>query len=628
MVNLNFRINFKFKIVLSVTLALSVALVTISIWEFKQTKVEIGIMTDTFIKDYANAVAIKFENETEYFIDISRNLAELIAENSSQSNIKYIVNLPLVKEVFGLTGFVYAENGFYLSNVPQFTPNYDLREVEQWYKDAVTKKKTVIGTITYSDVLKRGFVTMSTPVYKNDKLLGVMFADLNLKHLQKKLLDKSNHFDSGFFFIVNDQGTLVTHPDERITGKAMSSILPSANLEKKQNISVNDEPFLLYLTHLSNLPWNLAMLLPTKEVMPDISTISSSSFFDDIVSTFLAFIILIITMTWLLKPLSKLNHAMHDVAAGDGDLTKRLQTKTDAEFARLAKSFNLFIDKLQNLIKDTIQIGKQVEEGSNTCYELIEESQKDILAQEEEINELVRSMDEMSTTSTLITQNAQQASDAALIAEKAASSGNKVITQTASAIDQLSSEISDTGDAIRVLVHDVKNIESILSVINDIADQTNLLALNAAIEAARAGEYGRGFAVVADEVRTLAQRTQNSTSEIRETIEQLQKGTSSAAQVILACTDIAESTVAQSKKANSGLDNIKKSINIITDMNQQIAAAAEQQSKVAEQINKKTVQIRELSANTAAESKEIQQQMRSQVEDVKQQANILNSFKV
>lgn len=628
MINLNFNVNFKFKIVLSVTLALCVALTAISIWEFRQTKIEINLMTDEFINDYATAISIKFENETEFFIDMSHNIAEMIAANPSQSHIKYVINLPLVKEVFGLTGFVYADSGYYLSNVPEFKPDYDLREVEQWYKNAVIEKKTTYGSVQYSEVLKRGFVTMSTPVYKDDQLLGVIFTDLNLRYLQTDLLDKNNHFQNGYFFIVNNDGILVTHPDDKVTGKPMSNILPSVNLATKQEIIFNEEPHYFYVTQLKSLPWNLAMLLPITDVLPNLSKISSSSMWDDVVSTFIAFTLLLLTMTWLLKPLSKLNQAMHDVAAGDGDLTKRLHTKTDAEFARLAKSFNLFIDKLQNLIKDTIQIGKQVEESSNTCYELIEESQQDIHAQESEIQALVQSMDEMSATSTLITQNAQQASDAAFVAEKAASSGNQVITKTANAIDQLSSEIRDTGDAIRILVHDVKNIESILSVINDIADQTNLLALNAAIEAARAGESGRGFAVVADEVRTLAQRTQNSTSQIKETIEQLQKGTSSAAQVILTCTNIAESTVAQSQKANSGLDKIKQSINIITDMNQQIAAAAEQQSKVAEQINHKTIQIRELSANTAAESKEIQQHMRSQVEDVKQQAAILNSFKV
>ena len=209
-----------------------------------------------------------------------------------------------------------------------------------------------------------------------------------------------------------------------------------------------------------------------------------------------------------------------------------------------------------------------------------------------ELEQLATAMHEMATTSSDVARNAQGASSAAKEADEATNVGSKVVSDTTNAINALSSKIEMAVAEVNTLGSATDNIATILKVINDIADQTNLLALNAAIEAARAGDSGRGFAVVADEVRTLAQRTQQSTTQIRTMIEQLQTGARAVAEVMSQSKDNAKDAVTLAQGANTALDKIREAILQISDMNLQIASAAEEQSLVAEEINNNTIKIK------------------------------------
>lgn len=165
-----------------------------------------------------------------------------------------------------------------------------------------------------------------------------------------------------------------------------------------------------------------------------------------------------------------------------------------------------------------------------------------------------------------------------------------------------------------------------ITTINAISEQTNLLALNAAIEAARAYEQGRGFAVVADEVRTLAQRTQQSTTEIRNMIEQLQSGASAVSAAMNESKYTADDAVQKAQLANESLQRIRGAIQRISDMNMQIASAAEEQSLVAEEINTNTVKIKDLSTQVADSAKSASMAMEVQTENVREQGKLLNTF--
>ncbi|WP_409314803.1 methyl-accepting chemotaxis protein [Pseudomonas putida] len=223
-----------------------------------------------------------------------------------------------------------------------------------------------------------------------------------------------------------------------------------------------------------------------------------------------------------------------------------------------------------------------------------------------EIEQLATASQEMSVTAFEVAANAARAAEAALDAEKAVSSGLDVAAEASGAMKQLSREMDASKTLIVRLVSNSDQIGSVLDVIRAIADQTNLLALNAAIEAARAGEAGRGFAVVADEVRNLARRTQDSVSEIRKVIETLQTGTKDVVTTIESNHGTVQLGVTQVTNATQALKAIGEAVDIINDMNMQIASAAEEQSAVSEEINRNVTSIKNVTealseqANTAA----------------------------
>ena len=213
-------------------------------------------------------------------------------------------------------------------------------------------------------------------------------------------------------------------------------------------------------------------------------------------------------------------------------------------------------------------------------------------------------------------------------ADNATTTGVQIVEQTTTLITSLSSRIENAVSNVEILENATHNIETILQVINEIAEQTNLLALNAAIEAARAGEQGRGFAVVADEVRTLASRTQDSTTEIRAMIDQLQAGVKTVVEAMKSSQSAAQETVEQADSTQAALQRICSAINLINDMNIQIASAAEEQSSVSDEINQNTVRIRDISVEVSDYAKQTSESIDLQASSIEAQKQILDSFKV
>ena len=298
----------------------------------------------------------------------------------------------------------------------------------------------------------------------------------------------------------------------------------------------------------------------------------------------------------IVSPIKEAASAMQDIAEGDRDLTQRLTVHGKDEMAELCHGFNLFAEKVHALVSDVADSTTYLGEAAGKMGSVTVELDNSIQQQKAEIDQVATAMNEMTATVQEVARSASDAADSAATANEQSVDGQRVVEQNISTIQVLASEVENAAEVINTLESDSERIGTVLDVIRGIAEQTNLLALNAAIEAARAGEQGRGFAVVADEVRTLASRTQTSTEEIQEMIESLQKGSGNAVTVMQNGREQAEVSVGHASHAGESLTTITNAIASINDMNTQIASAAEEQSAVAEEINRNIVNINDMAA--------------------------------
>lgn len=330
----------------------------------------------------------------------------------------------------------------------------------------------------------------------------------------------------------------------------------------------------------------------------------------------------------IMKPLELFDKSISSFASGDADLTARMEDFKAPEFSKLSSNFNAFVASLQTIIGSVSDVGQQV--VSETTNMSARAAKVDELAsgQREETEQVATAMTEMTTTASEISNNASQAAESAKQADDNAKEAQNIVNSAAQSVEALAQEVSQANGVVSRLEGDVQNISSSLAVIQDIAEQTNLLALNAAIEAARAGEQGRGFAVVADEVRKLASRTQDSTGEIHQMIEQLKAASDDAVKAMESSQKRGETTVEEANSAARALVKIQESIGTIMDMNSLIATATEEQSLVGQEISQRVVIISDQSLRSA----ELANENRAGSQELNQRANelyeLVDRFKV
>jgi len=317
-----------------------------------------------------------------------------------------------------------------------------------------------------------------------------------------------------------------------------------------------------------------------------------------------AILVLIIAaaLGWLargiLPPLRSLTQTM-SLAASENDLSLRIPVNGQDEIAQTGRAFNSMLDKFQGIVRQVSGSTTQLSTAAEAMSAVTLQASKGIQEQQSQAEQLATAMNEMATTVQEVAHHALQAANAAIEANNKSGEGRQVVDDAVDTINALAEAIGHAGDAIHRVEADSDRIGSVLDVIRAIAEQTNLLALNAAIEAARAGEQGRGFAVVADEVRTLAGRTQESTQEIQQMIESLQAGSKEAVQLMDQSREQTQTGVEQSARAGDALRAIADEVERINDMNTQIASAAEEQSAVAEEINRNVASISQVADESA-----------------------------
>ncbi|WP_052126630.1 methyl-accepting chemotaxis protein [Vibrio coralliilyticus] len=574
------------------------------------------------------------EGELATFMNEKKHLAQYVVNQVNENPVKDTLikasGDKAILDSFELVGGAFEIDGKATSGNTSWSPpdSWDGRQ-RPWYKQAKQAGKLIV-TPPYLDATDNVMIiSFAAPIYDKGEFIGALFFDVSLQGIAE-LVNKVNLFGAGSMIVTTQDGVIVADQDASNNGKVVSSIYQGAsvNTRDQQRIQLDGKEYVLQFSAVPGTDYLVGGILDEGIAFKAVSEVRNTSILSVVLAIVVSVFVLLLIINHLMKPIRTLNVALNDIAVGDGDLTKQLDEKTDPEFSELAKNFNVFTKKLRDQVISLKEIADTLTGISQGTFKASEQSATAMTTQGQEIEQLATAMHEMSTTASDVALNAQNAAAAAQEADDATNSGSKVVESTVNAISKLSDSVVETSSRVVELETSTHEINTVINVINEIAEQTNLLALNAAIEAARAGEQGRGFAVVADEVRNLAKRTQESTSEIGSIISKLHSDTQFVVDAMSSNRSLSEEAVTRAHDTNKALLTIREAISKISDMNLQIASAAEEQSLVAEEINANTSKIQELSLSVSENTSKTHDNIDCQVGVINQQSDILSQFRV
>jgi len=463
--------------------------------------------------------------------------------------------------------------------------------------------------------------TVKGPYYlPNGRFLGIGGIDILISTIGKDLLADIKYQGEGEAFLMTDTGQLVFFPgfdNDFKPGSLMSSIdekfsnthgfdsLQSeitAASSGASNVTWQGESYRVIFNQVKSdyplMNWKLGFLVPDRLISgPAEKAFISSSIIVVVIIALIALVVWLMAIP-LMGRINKLQIAMTDMATGEGDLTKRIEVVKKDEIGNLVGEFNSFVSKIQQLVKETVDISTQVNQSTKVATNIGKKTNGIIEDQKQEIDMVATAATELAQTSNDISSNVKFSNDLASQAEEKVSHGVSVVGKATKGIHTLSDNVISAANVVNQLKDGTQSIGEVLSVIRSIAEQTNLLALNAAIEAARAGEQGRGFAVVADEVRTLASRTQESTSNIESIIDELQSTATKAVAVMNSSQSEAQQSVELTDQVHTVLNDISAVITEFQHQTLEISQAVTQQASVAEEVSRNVENVRLLTDGT------------------------------
>lgn len=477
------------------------------------------------------------------------------------------------------------------------------------------------GTAFYGvvDILGNPFVTGYEPVTdSSNNVIGISYvgyrADLEALN---RIVMQSRLLSQGFVAIEDRSGKVRVNSDN-ISADAVQQILAGQNDGWQQQT-------------LEFAPWGYKVHLVYSETERNglvWQTLRSLIVLVVVFGILLIAMVFFLTRSVVIQPLNKVNASLANIVEGEGDLTARLNFDRNDEIGTMASGFDALLDRVRRTIVDVQQVSGGLKHSAATMDQAAKQVLHKITQQTHDTAAIANAIEEMTTTSHAVATGALDAETAAQEVATLAEQVMTVIENTVANSQQQMRAVAESEQAINSLTKASQDIAKVLEVINSIAEQTNLLALNAAIEAARAGEQGRGFSVVADEVRSLAGRTQASTGEIKQMISGLESGVVSVAQINSRYKLTVADNVKFAEGARNALHAVQSAVDQIKSQNAGIASAAEQQSTVAENINQKTRQIRQLAQDSAQQSELTQQTSAALMQQCETLVTILSEYRV
>ncbi|MGI2072093.1 methyl-accepting chemotaxis protein [Shewanella baltica] len=535
----------------------------------------------------------------------------------------------------------------YLTSLNEF----GIRDAEWYLCDKETLKPCLMEPYLYEITPgnKALMTSLTVPVLKHKQFIGVVGVDVNLPVFQTLIdkLSKSLYDGQAKVTLLSTRGLVVaaSHYSKKARPLA-ESINPTLasqiiSLHKNSGYMVNDDEIIVAYPikiPLANAEWSLVIQVPTAQAykssielnndMDEMATsLGSLLLIVGIVVSIAAVITISLVIRSIISPLRMIQGRVEHLASADGDLTQSIEVDSHAELIALAKGFNSFIYKLKNLIAELKILASRSQEESQASAKIAQLTRDSVNRQYGEIESVVTAVNQMSATALEVAKASEQTAAETEAMSRNIRHSEESLTKAMGFVATMSQESMEAKLAVSKVAESSMNISRILEVISSIAAQTNLLALNAAIEAARAGEQGRGFAVVADEVRALASKTQSSTNDISTLIDALQKEVQSASGIIDKGAERAQMAVSQTEQALNSLNSMVSQIGEISGQVTHIAAAAEEQSAVTEEVNRNITGISDSASELARLAGEAQQSSVVLANLVKQQHEQLGKLK-
>ncbi|NOH22273.1 methyl-accepting chemotaxis protein [Vibrio europaeus] len=433
---------------------------------------------------------------------------------------------------------------------------------------------------------------------------GMISADMQLGFLNE-IVKSANEIPGAIAMIINHDKTILASSFEEVKAGEKSDKSPWLSDVAKQSLGVSESVFdglmgdkeKLFFSHQINIAgksWYFVVGLQKDIVFADLASAKTSAITTALVATVISVILALLIMNVLYRPILVLKETIAGLSQGNGDLTQRIEVKTNDDLGQISEGVNAFIANLQNMLLEIREVTDHLNENVDRMKDQSQRNSAILQNHVQETEQVVTAIEEMNSTAESMATDAANTAQLTHKASEASTTSKNTVTQAQNNVQELVDDVSTASDNVNNMASETDGINTILGVIGDIAEQTNLLALNAAIEAARAGEQGRGFAVVADEVRNLASRTKTSTEEIEAALASLLRGSQSVVDSMDSTKQKCAQTAEGAGEVAESLDVMTEFVTDINDLSTQIATAAEEQSSVTQELSRNMSAINDI----------------------------------